>query len=73
MNYLILSLVLISFIGSLNWFVTAIRNMSENEETYDIFNNWLDQKFANWIYIFVFISSLLLLVLTLFPNILQKI
>ena len=73
MNYLILSLVLISFIGSLNWFVTAIRNMSENEETYDIFNNWLDQKFVNWIYIFVFISSLLLLVLTLFPNILQKI
>lgn len=73
MNSLILILVLISFIGSLNWFVTAIRNMSENEETYDIFNNWLDQKFANWIYIFVFISSLLLLVLTLFPNILQKI
>jgi hypothetical protein len=70
MNYLNLSLVVICFIGSLNWFVTAIRNMSENEETYDIFNNWLDQKFVNWIYIFVFISSLLLLVLTLFPNIL---
>jgi len=73
MNYIILFLVVISFIGGLNWFITAIRNISESEETYDIFNNWIPQKFVNLIYIFVFISSLLLLVLTLFPNILQKI
>lgn len=73
MNYIILILVIISFIGGLNWFITAIRNISESEETYDIFNNWIPQKFVNWIYIFVFISSLILLILTLFPNLLQKI
>jgi len=71
MNIIILILTLISFIGGLNWFITAIRNMSESEETYDIFNNWLEQKFVNWIYIFIFISTLLLLILNIFPNILQ--
>lgn len=73
MNYIILILVLISFIGGLNWFITAIRNISESEETYDMFNNWIPQKFVNLIYIFVFICSLLLIILTLFPNLLQKI
>ena len=73
MNYIILILIVISFIGGLNWFITALRNMNESEETYDLFNNWIPQKFVNWIYIFVFISSLILLSLTLFPNLLQKI
>jgi len=73
MNYIILILVVISFIGGLNWFITAIRNISESEETYDMFNNWIPQKFVNLIYIFVFISSLILLILTLFPNLLHKI
>lgn len=68
MNLVIITLVIVSFIGGLNWLVTAIRNMSESEETYDIFNGWLDQKFANIIYILVFICSLVLLILTLFFN-----
>lgn len=68
MNLVIIILVIVSFIGGLNWLVTAIRNMSESEETYDIFNGWLDQKFANIIYILVFICSLVLLILTLFFN-----
>lgn len=67
-RFVIIFLVVVQFIGGLNWFVTALRNMSDNTETYDIFNDWMDQKWVNWIYITVFILSLLLLVVTLFPH-----
>ena len=71
-RFVIIFLVVVQFIGGLNWFVTALRNMSDNTETNDIFNDWMDQKWVNWIYVTVFILSLLLLIVTLFPHTLKS-
>ena len=65
---LIIFLAFISLIGGLNWLVTALRNMSDDSETNDIFNDWIEQKWVNWIYIIVFICTLVLFIMTLFPN-----
>tara|TARA_B100001093_G_scaffold142400_1_gene134872 strand:- start:1937 stop:2179 length:243 start_codon:yes stop_codon:yes gene_type:complete len=69
---LILVLTFVSFIGGLNWFITAIRNMNKNSETMDIFNDWISQKWVNWIYIFIFLCNITLFVLLLFPQIMNK-
>ena len=69
---LVLILVIISFIGGLNWFVTSLRNMALDTDTKDIFNDWIPQKWVNWIYILVFICNLALLVLMLYPKMLTN-
>jgi len=68
---MIIFLAFISLIGGLNWLVTALRNMSDDSETNDIFNDWIEQKWVNWIYIIVFICTLVLFIMTIFPNTLK--
>lgn len=65
---LIIFLAFVSFVGGLNWLVTALRNMSDDSTTNDIFYDWMDQKWVNWIYILVFICTLVLFMMTLFPS-----
>ena len=61
-------LAFISLVGGLNWLVTALRNMSDDTTTNDIFYDWIDQKWVNWVYILVFICTLVLFVMLLFPS-----
>ena len=65
---MIIFLAFISLVGGLNWLVTALRNMSDDTPTNDIFNDWIDQKWVNWIYILVFICTLVLFIMILFPG-----
>lgn len=65
---MIIFLAFNSLVGGLNWLVTALRNMSDDTTTNDIFNDWIDQKWVNWIYILVFICTLVLFIMILFPG-----
>jgi len=65
---MIMFLAFISLVGGLNWLVTALRNMSDDTTTNDIFYDWIDQKWVNWVYILVFICTLVLFVMLLFPS-----
>lgn len=65
---MIIFLAFNSLVGGLNWLVTALRNMSDDTTTNDIFNDWIDQKWVNWIYILVFICTLVLFIMLLFPG-----
>ena len=42
--------------------------MSDDSDTRDIFYDWIDQKWVNWIYILVFICTLVLFIMLLFPG-----
>lgn len=70
-KYMIIFLAFISLVGGINWLVTAIRNMSDDSDTNDIFYHWIDQKWVNWIYIIVFLCTLLLFIMVLFPKALK--
>ena len=65
---MIIFLAFVSLVGGLNWLVTALRNMSDDTTTNDIFNDWIDQKWVNWVYILVFICTLVLFIMILFPG-----
>jgi hypothetical protein len=65
---MIIFLAFVSLVGGLNWLVTALRNMSDDTTTNDIFYDWIDQKWVNWIYILVFICTLVLFIMLLFPG-----
>lgn len=65
---MIMFLAFISLVGGLNWLVTALRNMSDDTTTNDIFYDWIDQKWVNWVYILVFICTLVLFIMLLFPS-----
>ena len=65
---MIIFLAFISLVGGLNWLVTALRNMSDDTTTNDIFYDWIDQKWVNWVYILVFICTLVLFIMLLFPG-----
>lgn len=65
---IIVFLAFISLVGGINWLVTSLRNMSDDTTTNDIFYDWIDQKWVNWIYIVVFLCTLVLFIMTLFPN-----
>ena len=65
---MIIFLAFVSLVGGLNWLVTALRNMSDDTTTNDIFNDWIDQKWVNWVYILVFICTLVLFIMLLFPG-----
>lgn len=65
---MIIFLAFVSLIGGLNWLVTALRNMSDDTTTNDIFYDWIDQKWVNWVYILVFICTLVLFIMLLFPG-----
>lgn len=66
---ILIVLTSISFIGGLNWFITALRNMNMNSDTKDIFYDWISQKWVNWIYIFIFLCNLIFIILLFNSNV----
>lgn len=62
-------LLAVVFIGGLNWLVTAIRSMNSGIVVPDLLNLVrLPQKYSNYIYIVVFLCSLLMLIWALNYN-----
>lgn len=65
---------LVSLIGGFNWLMTAVNSWKEEDITYDLLQQQLKIPIhaANVIYIVVFICTLALFLMVLFPQNLRK-
>lgn len=61
---------LVSLIGGLNWLVTAINTWSNDSDTEDLLQHQLNinKHVSNVIYIIVFLCTLALFLMVVFPN-----
>ena len=75
-EYMLLVFVsIVSLIGGVNWLFTAINSWSNgNEETPDLLqkNMQLSTEFSNVIYVVVFVCTVFLFLMVIFPNYLKK-
>ena len=67
---LVIFLTLVVLIGGVNWLMVVINTWSKDEETYDLLQDQLKihRDVANVVYIVVFICTLLLSAMILFPQ-----
>ena len=73
---LVIFLTLVVLIGGVNWLMVAINTWSKDEDmTYDLLQDQLNihRDVANVVYIVVFICTLLLSVMILFPKFMMSI
>ena len=75
-NIIVKILAFIALVGGINWLVTAINSWSnDSEPTYDLLQKNLNipVDVSNVIYILVFICTLVLYLMILFPSFNKKI